>query len=557
MAQRSDIEAPEDAFHGIPDSGNAKGVGLGMNAVTNTSTGDSLSNSKHSKSLQELKVFSGYSSFDVGIKKKKKSQNWDERKKTLVTIMLMSIFSIIGAVLRVFIAQFFGEECKNPGTVGWLKASQPLCVTANGEATLEGGIIFADLPANLLGSFIMGMMQSTDILGYPKYCAIPWLNKDHKFQFWSDWHLAIKTGFCGSLTTYSAWNSEMVVMLFGTGATDQHSLALRALLGYVIGLETAMASFNLGKNIGSWLFSRLNPDMQVEKNSIEDKQARGIYINTALPDFERRFLSEMNMYEYEEYIDPTVIQFLFKWRESTVNIRKVGDPLLPLLTDVEHEKIVLKKELDVETRLSAENAGWDIKALDCWVNEMRVCAIGKPKISDYSGNIFLILFTFIMLNCVLISGLIFVDGNDAYSVTWRTMWYAALIAPLGALLRWQWSSFNGRLSGDYSWFPLGTFMANVLGCIVSIVMIGLEFRFEKVGDLSSFWLPGTLRAIKIGFSGCLTTVSTFVSEISSFLSGPTPLQGYIYASVSLGTTFFLSIIAYAICVMGLLDMEDN
>ena len=74
----------------------------------------------------------------------------------------MSIFSIIGAVLRVFIAQFFGEECKNPGTVGWLKASQPLCVTANGEATLEGGIIFA--VSNAFHQFLRYLTEMCEVI---------------------------------------------------------------------------------------------------------------------------------------------------------------------------------------------------------------------------------------------------------------------------------------------------------------------------------------------------------------------------------------------------------
>lgn len=62
-------------------------------------------------------------------------------------------------------AQLFGEECKNPGSVGWLKASAPLCVTRDGVTVQEGGIIFADLPANLLGCFILGLLQDGLTLG--------------------------------------------------------------------------------------------------------------------------------------------------------------------------------------------------------------------------------------------------------------------------------------------------------------------------------------------------------------------------------------------------------
>ena len=93
-----------------------------------------------------------------------------------------------------------------------------------------------------------------------------------------------------------------------------------------------------------------------------------------------------------------------------------------------------------------------------------------------------------------------------------------LFATPGALLRWKLSSLNGKL-GDFvprlqrmAWLPIGTLAANVLGAMVSICMIGWEYNLE-MGGASGFWGIATVRAIKIGFSGCLSTVSTFVSEV--------------------------------------------
>lgn len=57
--------------------------------------------------------------------------------------MFMSIFAILGALLRIVVAQLFGEECANPGTVGWLKAESALCVTADGDTGRLGGVVFA------------------------------------------------------------------------------------------------------------------------------------------------------------------------------------------------------------------------------------------------------------------------------------------------------------------------------------------------------------------------------------------------------------------------------
>ncbi len=313
----------------------------------------------------------------------------------------------------------------------------------------------------------MGLMQTTDVLGYPKKYPIPWLKKDHKFQSWDIWHLAIRTGFCGSLTTYSAWNSEMVILLFGTGATDQQSRVFRAFLGYLIGVETAIASFILGKNIASALFGYYNPDMKIEKDAIKAQEQRGVWVDTELPDFERRFLAELKMYEYEEHMDATVLQPLLEWRESTRENRRYGDEWLPLLTDVEHTTLILNNDLDGDTRRAAVEVGWNIKALDIWVNEMNVRRIGEPKPDSTPPASIPLLFVFVMLYTVLLTGVIFIDPYDAYSTTWRTMWYAALFAPIGALLRWKWSSYNGKLPGSLGWFPAGTFLANMVGSIVS------------------------------------------------------------------------------------------
>lgn len=63
--------------------------------------------------------------------------------KTITTVLYMSVFAVLGSLLRIVLAQLFGEECKNPGTVGWLAAASPLCVTADGEVDEVNGIIFA------------------------------------------------------------------------------------------------------------------------------------------------------------------------------------------------------------------------------------------------------------------------------------------------------------------------------------------------------------------------------------------------------------------------------
>ena len=44
-----------------------------------------------------------------------------------------------------------------------------------------------------------------------------------------------------SLTTFSSWNSEMVILMLGAG--HRQSLVFRGLLGYFIGIETGLGMY--------------------------------------------------------------------------------------------------------------------------------------------------------------------------------------------------------------------------------------------------------------------------------------------------------------------------
>ena len=132
----------------------------------------------------------------------------------------LSLAAMAGTLLRLVLAQVFGQACSNPGTVGYIKDEAVLCVTSSGETTQNDGIIFADLPANLLGCFIMGLLQDGTNLGLaipvPLALVAPW----HTFQAYSVFHLALRTGFCGSLTTFSAWcvSIHSLLTVFNTAA---------------------------------------------------------------------------------------------------------------------------------------------------------------------------------------------------------------------------------------------------------------------------------------------------------------------------------------------------
>lgn len=74
-------------------------------------------------------------------------ESQDEEVKWVLTACWVAIGAMLGSVMRIIIAQLFGDACANPESVGWLSAGAPLCVTQDGNTQQQGGIVFADLPS--------------------------------------------------------------------------------------------------------------------------------------------------------------------------------------------------------------------------------------------------------------------------------------------------------------------------------------------------------------------------------------------------------------------------
>ena len=101
---------------------------------------------------------------------------------SLVQACYLGIGAIFGTLLRLILAQAFGQACNNPTTLGWVADESVLCVTRDGTATQYGGIIFADLPGNLLGSFLLGLLQDGMSLGLAVNLPIAFFSPSSAFQ---------------------------------------------------------------------------------------------------------------------------------------------------------------------------------------------------------------------------------------------------------------------------------------------------------------------------------------------------------------------------------------
>ena len=105
--------------------------------------------------------------------------------------------------------------------------------------------------------------------------------------------------------------------------------------------------------------------------------------------------------------------------------------------------------------------------------------------------------------------------------------FALVFAPLGCLGRFYASIY---LNSKIASFPLGTFVVNILGTMV--LGMSSDLQYVPVGGVIGCQV---LQGIEDGFCGCLTTVSTWVGELSSLKRRNAYRYGAVSVLVALGS----------------------
>ena len=100
---------------------------------------------------------------------------------------------------------------------------------------------------------------------------------------------------------------------------------------------------------------------------------------------------------------------------------------------------------------------------------------------------------------------------------------------LGSILRY-WISKN--LNSYYSNFYLGTFLVNIIGCLLIGILIGLSLKHNYITQNQTLLLA-------TGFCGGFTTFSTFALESNILLKE----SSILYTSLYLGLSVALGILA--------------
>jgi fluoride ion exporter CrcB/FEX len=143
----------------------------------------------------------------------KDNQNPPLQQQQINSVFYISASAIIASSARVYLSRLFGEDCEDQSMTDFLTPlSDQICVTAGGRTAQTGGALCRDLPANVLGSFILGLITPSR-LSSSSPPRLPWFRKDHPLQRDDVFHTGLGVGLCGCLTTFASWNTQMVLMM--------------------------------------------------------------------------------------------------------------------------------------------------------------------------------------------------------------------------------------------------------------------------------------------------------------------------------------------------------
>jgi len=539
----------------------------------------------------------------------------------LPALLSLSLFSYGGQFLRWTCEQVFDAT-----------------TTSSGTDSDTGGAFFTDLPANVMGCFLMGLLVAGDAtqakvvaVDLPMAC----LGRSNPFQRWKMTHLGLRTGFCGALGTFASWNTQMVIMLCGGKGTELgYSQWVSVLWGYLVGWMIAIESFRLGRDCAHAWSRHNNPDLAKEADVIQEKEELGevVHVNRKLPDFERRFLHDIMIRdaddndEQEELVSippqqqqPTTLEngsnsnnkgdannprklfrrkssltddygsvnfslmrttsqrglfpkrhktinlkrygddgyhekyhehvyLLQQWKDSTESHRTPGSRYAQELHEIEVALLVRHQELCRQDLLQIiREAGWNYGALKSWhelVNNNddvdKEQAEKGEKMYANAGELLLHLLAFISTTGLLIWGAFHFDDESDHP-NYRPPFLAALLSPSGTILRWLLSKCNGTIK-RWEWLPIGTLAANLLACVISVLMSAISLHADgTIPPLAAAWMT----AIKSGFAGSLSTVSTFAAEtVGLFRALPRYFWGYYYSFGSIVVAAIVGVAAY-------------
>jgi fluoride ion exporter CrcB/FEX len=194
----------------------------------------------------------------------------------------------------------------------------------------------------------------------------------------------------------------------------------------------------------------------------------------------------------------------------------------------------------------AADCGWNVQALQNWKQAQGKRILdGAPStvFTDPSMELWINTCLYVAATAILLWGATNPFFKTTTSRTFQTFSFSVLFAQFGTLLRWTLSRYNGSITAErWKWLPIGTFAANMLACILSSGLAAANLIIPPSFPLAHVFIS----ALKSGFAGSLSTVSTFVVESAALLQSlPQHALGYYYSVGTIVSAALLGIICYA------------
>jgi len=304
----------------------------------------------------------------------------------------------------------------------------------------------------------------------------------------------------------------------------------------------AWKAYEVGTDVALFVHRRYNPDLAREADHVRVLQNCGIAIHRELPPLERRFLYDL---VDENATNDEANGLLQQWKDQTKHHR--GGAYWNALKEIEYTVLVQQQPPRSELLQVAQDAGWNVAALQEWAlghgdaEDRKEAAQNAERAFVNETRLHGLLF--VVSLCVLVWGVVAVNGTDPPSLAYRANFLSTLLSPIGTLLRWQLAYWNGKIQG-YEWLPAGTLMANTMGVIVGSFTTALSF--DSIDPTVRLWEF----AIKTGFAGSLSTMSTYVSETAALNKAlPQHAWGYYYAIGTLILSCTLGVVSYVWAVV--------